>query len=368
MASGVDVVGFFSGEFGLGEAGRLLVKALRSVNYPVSTLLTTVPNHRNSHYFPTDNVFRHDAAIISTNASEIPGVYNQFGIEPFRSRYVIGQWFWELEEFPQQHHMGYQHVNELWAPTKFIQASLSKYAPEHVKVTHMPLPLLPPKVNEEVERKNFNISDDRFMFLFTFDFCSSTARKNPYGVLEAFKKAFKENEGPILVVKSVNDKTFPNALGNLMVHAEGRRDIIFFSEHFDHAIVSSLRNLCDCYVSLHRSEGLGLTISEAMCLGKPVIATGYSGNMDFMNENNSIPIPWEYTLAGPNAFPYQADARWAEPNLDEAAKAMRYVYENDTAAKKLGEQAKKDMEEKFSLEACGTRMAARLNKVQLRSQ
>lgn len=368
MASGADVIGFFNGEFGLGEAGRLLVRALRSVDYPVSTLLTTVPNHRNSYPFVTDNVWKHDAAIISVNAGETPSIYQQFGVHPFRQRYVIGQWFWELEEFPKECHVGYQYVHELWAPTKFIQTALSKYAPERVKVVHMPLPLLAPRVEDGIERSNFNLDKDRFMFLFTFDFCSSTARKNPYAVIEAFKKAFNENEGPILVMKSLNDKVFPSALKNMVSYAEGRKDIIFFNEHFDHGIVGALRNMCDCYVSLHRSEGLGLTISEAMCLGKPVIATGYSGNMDFMTENNSIPIPWKYTLAGPNAAPYQADGRWAEPDVQIAANAMRYLYENETLAKKLGAQAKKDMEEKFSLTACGTRMAERLNKVQVKSQ
>lgn len=364
MLPGVDVVGFFNGEFGLAEAGRLLVRSLRSVNYPVSTMLTTVPNHRNNHYFPTENVWQHDTAIISVNSTELPDVYRTFGPDPFRNRHVIGQWFWELEEFPQRCHIGYEYVNELWASTKFIQETISKYAPANVKVVHMPLPLLPPDVDESIKRDVFNIDNDRFMFLFTFDFCSSTARKNPQGVIKAFKQAFIENEGPILVIKSVNEHVFPGQLDGLMAYAEGRKDIIFFNEHFDHAKVSALRNLCDCYVSLHRSEGLGLTISEAMCLGKPVIATGYSGNMDFMTENNSIPISWEYVFAGPNAFPYQADARWAEPNINEASHAMRYMYSNQAMAKKLGNQAKKDMEEKFSLETCGHRMVEHLNTLQ----
>jgi glycosyltransferase involved in cell wall biosynthesis len=364
MLPGVNAIGFFNGEFGLAEAGRLLVRSLRSVNYPVSTMLTTVPNHRNNHYFPTENVWQHDTAIISVNATELPDVYRTFGSDPFRNRYVIGQWFWELEEFPQRCHVGYQYVNELWASTKFIQETISKYAPENVKIVHMPLPLLPPEVDKSIKRDVFNIDNDRFMFLFTFDFCSSTARKNPQAVIKAFKQAFIENEGPILVIKSVNEHVFPGQLNDLMAYAEGRKDIISFNEHFEHTKVSALRNLCDCYVSLHRSEGLGLTISEAMCLGKPVIATGYSGNMDFMTKDNSIPISWEYTFAGPNAFPYQADARWAEPNVNEASHAMRYVYFNQSEAKKLGNQAKKDMAEKFSLETCGHRMVEHLNTLQ----
>lgn len=360
---GVDVVGFFNGEFGLAEAGRLLVRSLRSVNYPVSTILTAVPHHRNQHPFPIDQVWQYETAIVSVNSGELPGVYQQFGIDTFRQRYVIGQWFWELEEFPKEYHASYPYVNELWAPTKFIQESLSKYAPENVKVVRMPLPLLSPEVDTSIERSVFNIDNDRFMFLFTFDFCSSTARKNPQAVIKAFKQAFKENEGPILVIKSVNDHVFPGALINLKFYAEGRKDIIFFNNHFDHSMVSALRNLCNCYVSLHRSEGLGLTISEAMCLGKPVIATGYSGNMDFMTEDNSIPISWEYTFSDHTATPYNAGLRWAEPNINEAADAMRFVYSNEETAKKLGERAKNDMTEKFSLETCGQHMVDRLNNI-----
>ena len=368
MANGLDVVGFFTGEFGLGEAARLLVRSLRSVDCPVSTLLTTVGNHHNFHKFSTDNVWKHDAALISVNPNEIPMVYSQFGVNTFHTRYVIGQWFWELEEFPPEYHFGYQYINELWAPTRFIQNTLAKYAPEHVNIVHMPLPLLPPEVNPAVEREAFNIDNDQFMFLFTFDFSSMVVRKNPDAVISAFKKAFKENEGPVLVIKSVNNHLFPNALERLMLSSGGRKDIRFISDHFNHATVSALRNLCDCYVSLHHSEGLGLTISEAMCLGKPVIATGYSGNMDFMTENNSIPIPWKYSKVGPNTHPYHENAMWADPELDAAVDAMRYVYENSGKAKALGDQAKKDMAEKFSLEVCGKRMANRISKVRLSTQ
>lgn len=361
--NGVDVVGFFTGEFGLGEAGRLLTETLKKSNVPVSTINIEVPNHRNRHPFVPDNAWHHKIMIASVNSTEMPLILQQHGAEVFRERHVIGQWFWELEDVPKQYRVGYQFVDELWAPTKFIQEAVGKYAPADMEVHHMPLPLITPAIKKDVTKENFALDPDRFTFLFTFDFCSIEARKNPAAVIEAFKIAFHENEGPVLVIKSLNDHVFPHSLKNLMVKADGRSDIKFFNQHLDHDLVSALRNVCDCYVSLHRSEGLGLTISEAMCLGKPVIATAYSGNMDFMTEDNSIPVPWEYTYINTNQGPYEAGMRWAEPNTSFAANAMRKVYQDPVWAANLGKKAQRDIANRFSFEATGARMVEVLNKV-----
>jgi glycosyltransferase involved in cell wall biosynthesis len=363
---GVDLVGFLTGEFGLGEAGRLLANTLRRHDVPVSTINMVVPNHRYMHPFHIDNVWRHKIMIASVNSTEMPLIAQQHGSDVFRERHVIGQWFWELEDTPSPYRVGYQFVNELWAPTKFIQHNVSKYAPANVEVHHMPLPLVAPVTRKGVTKDQFGLDQDRFTFLFTFDFCSTEVRKNPAAVIDAFKTAFRENEGPVLVIKSLNDHLFPNALRNLMARADKRSDIKFLNQHLDHDLVSALRSACDCYVSLHRSEGLGLTISEAMCLGKPVIATAYSGNMDFMTEDNSIPVPWEYTHIQETYGPYEAGMRWAEPNTAFAADAMRRLYNDPVAAEKLGKKAQEDMANLFSFEVTGQRMVDRLSKVEER--
>jgi glycosyltransferase involved in cell wall biosynthesis len=119
----------------------------------------------------------------------------------------------------------------------------------------------------------------------------------------------------------------------------------------------------DCYVSLHRAEGLGLTIAEAMLLEKPVIATAYSGNMDFMDEDSGLLVPWEYTSVGSGANAYPAHAQWAEPDIDVASNHMRWVFENQSEAQAIGQRAKGRVLRDFSPAITGERMHNRLKEI-----
>ena len=122
-------------------------------------------------------------------------------------------------------------------------------------------------------------------------------------------------------------------------------------------------NICDCYISLHRSEGLGLTLAEAMLLGKPVIDTAYSGNMDFMTDETSLLVPWKYTDVGDDAESYPAEARWAEPDLSVASSMMRKLFQDREFGKALGDRAKRDLQSRFSPQVTGERMKNRLENI-----
>lgn len=357
MTKGVDVVGLLNGESGIGEAGRLVIRALRAVNYPVSALKVTTPAHRDAYPFETEDEWRNDKCIISINSPELPGYLRQLKWKKEERGYTIGQWFWELEKVPPFFQIGYSYVDEVWAPTKFITDALSNTAPPNVKVQQMPLPLLAPPVREGVTKENLKIDNDRFVFLFTFSFHSTMGRKNPMATIQAFTNAFAEDEGPLLIIKSINAGSYPS-YHNAMVYAAGnRKDIMFINNHIDHDLNGALLNLADCYVSLHRSEGLGLTISESMSLGKPVIATAYGGNMDFCNKSNSILIPWKYTKVGLGTAPYPESYVWADPDIYAASEAMRHVWKHQNEAKVMGENAKKMIEDNYSLKATGKKMA-----------
>jgi glycosyltransferase involved in cell wall biosynthesis len=299
--------------------------------------------------------------IAAINAELNKPMRDLFGAHFFRDTYVIGQWFWELEVAPTWYADAYQYVDELWAPTKFIEEMLRREAPPRVHVRHMPLPLRKPRV-VDATRADLDL-DHRFMFLFTFDFMSVMKRKNPLGLVEAFKKAFAPGEGPMLVLKCINGETRPKGFAELMAACEGRNDIIVMNKYLDSHLSAALMNVCDCYVSLHRSEGLGLTIAEAMLLGKPVIATGYSGNLDFMGEETSFMVPWTRVKVGENAEAYDADATWAEPDLEVAAQLMRHIYENPDNAREVALRGRKDLETRFTPERTGTRMKMRLEEV-----
>lgn len=359
---GTDVVGFFNAEHGIGEASRLLVEALRAADVAVSTLGYRNTESRQNYVFDTDEVGTYRTVIAAINAELNKPMRNLFGNHFFRDTYVIGQWFWELEVAPTWYVDAYQTVDELWAPTKFIEEMLRNEAPRGIPVRYMPLPLRKPRVIEDVTRADLDL-DDRFMFLFTFDFMSVMKRKNPLGLVAAFKKAFTHGEGPMLVLKCINGETRPEDFSELMTACEGRKDIIVMNRYLDSNLSAALMNVCDCYVSLHRSEGLGLTIAEAMLLGKPVIATGYSGNLDFMNEKTSFMVPWKRVKVGDNAEAYDANATWAEPDLDIAAQFMRYVSKNANAAQEIALRGKRDLEVRFTPERTGARMRARLEEV-----
>ena len=358
---GTDAIGFFNAEHGIGEASRLLVEAMRAADVAVSTLGYRNTESRQNYVFDTDEVGTYRTVIAAINAELNKPMHDLFGNHFFRDTYVIGQWFWELEVAPTWYADAYQYVDELWAPTKFIEGMLRREAPSRVHVRHIPLPLRKPRV-VDATRADLDL-DDRFMFLFTFDFMSVMKRKNPLGLVEAFKKAFAPGEGPMLVLKCINGETRPEAFAELMDACEGRDDIIVMNKYLDSHLSAALMNVCDCYVSLHRSEGLGLTIAEAMLLGKPAIATGYSGNLDFMGEETSFMVPWTRVKVGENAEAYDADATWAEPDLDVAAQLMRHVYENPDNARDVALRGKKDLETRFTPERTGARMKVRLEEV-----
>ena len=300
--------------------------------------------------------------ITAVNAELNEPLRESFGLDFFAGRYLIGQWFWELEEAPPWYRPNYRYVDELWAPTRFIEEMLRRDAPPSIPVVHMPLPLRAPVTPSGFDRSTLGLPEDPF-FLFSFDFLSVFRRKNPLGVVDAFCRAFTQGEGPTLVLKSINSSDRPDDAVTLRDRIGDRNDIVWIDEYLDRDQTLALMDTCDVYVSLHRSEGLGLTIAEAMMLGKPVIATGYSGNMDFMSDTNSFPVPWKKVRVGRGAEAYSRRAKWAEPDIAEAARLMRHVWENPEEARRVGKVARADLSERFTLEATGARMKHRLEEI-----
>jgi len=356
---GVDVVGFLTAEHGIGEASRLIVCALQAANVPLSTINYKNTQSRQNCDFPVDDVGRFRTVIAAVNAELNQPLRDHLGEHFFKGTYVIGQWFWELETAPPWYKPAYTLVDELWAPTRFIEEMLRREAPKRVQVRYMPLPLREPRVSEGVTKSDLGIPD-RFMFLFTFDFMSVMKRKNPLGLVEAFERAFPDDDGPVLVLKSINGSARPEGSAMLRDAIGDAPNIIWIDRYMDADQSAALMNLCDCYVSLHRSEGLGLTIAEAMLLGKPVIATGYSGNLDFMTPDTSFLVSWTKVKVGEGAEAYDPKARWAEPDLDEAGRLMRRVVENLEEARTRAKRGRLDLLARFSPEATGRLMKERL--------
>ena len=362
VANGVDVVGFFTAEHGVGDAARLLVSTMRAAGISISTINYTDTESRTQHRFVTDDVSRFRTLFLSLNADHLTAMHQRFDRDFFRDRHVIGQWFWELEKAPSWYEDAWPMVNELWAPTRFIEKMLKDHAPRHVTVRHVPLPVVQPRVDESVTHTQMGI-DGRYMFLFVFDMMSIMKRKNPLGLVRAYSRAFGEHDGAQLVIKTMNGDKRPDDLAMLTDAAAGRSDITVIDGYFTRTQTTSLIALADCYVSMHRSEGLGLTMSEAMSHGVPVIATGYSGNTDFMTTENSFLLPWTRVSVGDGAGGYDPEATWAEPDEDSAVDAMRFAFEYQMEARIRGARGRDDILGGFSEYASGAIMKSRLEEI-----
>ncbi|SCX72735.1 Glycosyltransferase involved in cell wall bisynthesis [Variovorax sp. EL159] len=278
--------------------------------------------------------------------------------------YRIAYWYWEFDAIPESWRAHTEQIDEVWTATEFIAHGLRQRLSVPVRTLFPGVKLAPFEVRE---RAHFNLASDRFTFLFTFHMMSVMERKNPLGLIRAFKLAFAADEKVALVLKTSFGDRHPVQLQELRAAAVGA-PITIIDQVFSPDEVLSLMNASDAYVSLHRSEGLGLTMAEAMLMGKPVIATGFSGNMDFMNSENSLLVSFERVKLGTSIPPYGADQEWAEPSVDQAAQYMRRLYENPEWAREIGIRGQRSAVRNLSLESAGRRFADRLAEIRLGRQ
>jgi glycosyltransferase involved in cell wall biosynthesis len=353
---------------GLGAAARGYAQALAAAGVPTSTV--SVPLHHlelpvelesgyGRHSFE-DLVHEggHGFEIVAVNPDELPGLVQRLGDGYFQGP-RIGIWGWETNSIPARWGAAFELIDEIWVYSRFMAENIGAAAT--VPVTALPPPVQRPQQPPAPIR--LGVPADSFMFLFVFDYLSTVQRKNPVGLIEAFKRAFAPGEGPHLLLKTINGPLRPLAEEQVLWAADARPDIHVVDRSLSAAERDGLMAACDCYVSLHRSEGFGLTLAEAMAIGKPVIATAYSGNVDFMNAENSHLVDYELGRVGPECEIYPPEGEWAEPSAEHAAALMRRVHERPEESARLGAQAARDVERELSPAATGARMRGRLEQL-----
>jgi glycosyltransferase involved in cell wall biosynthesis len=356
---GVNIAGNFRSEKGTGEAVRSNVKALLSAGIPVA--LNDVPDEsstKNSesigHPFRQDNPYAIN--LIHLTPDSVLGFLDDQGEAYLRGRYNIGFWVWELSDFPAKWAGIFNFFDEIWVPSDFVLDAISRISP-------IPVVKIPHAVPEEsnvtkVDPQRFGIPPGVFCFFFMFDFHSFVERKNPQALIEAFRLAFGDRTDVQLLLKC--SRSTPDDLAMLRQLAGGS-NVKVFDEILTRPELSALLQRCDCYVSLHRSEGFGLTLAEAMSMGKPVIATGYSGNMEFMTLANSFPVRCELIPLETDHGDYAKGSVWAQADVEHAAELMRVVQRRRSDVGKVALRGQKDVRERFSIAAIGRLMKRRLD-------
>lgn len=355
---GINIVGHIKGEYGLGEAVRANIRSIEAAQIPYTLKDISVDWHRNLDDTYTDFSDDNPYPINLIQINPAAELYNIIGDEYFRGRYNIGYWAWEMLDMIPGWEPAFGLFDEIWTLSNHCAESIAAVSPIPV-IKVMPSLVLPqPFINREL----LGLPQEKFIFFFMFDFHSTTARKNPQGLIEAFQKAFgKENKNVLLVIKFSNSKYHPEKRVQLNELAEGYPSIKFIDGHLKKEEVNALLYNCDCYVSLHRAEGFGLTMAEAMFYGKPVIATAYSSNIEFMNVGNSFLVKYQLV---PNADDYghfpKGSSIWAEPDIDHAASLMQYVFHNYEQAQQVGAIAANEIKSLLSPLVIGKKIKRRL--------
>ncbi|MFA9269729.1 MAG: glycosyltransferase family 4 protein [Baekduiaceae bacterium] len=360
--AGVNVVGPLRAESGVGEASRAVVAALDAAGIPV--LPVHPPDVSPSRQqVPFRTVTPAEAGfpitVLCLTSLETPGFAGAVGPGFFRGRHTIGLWWWEVEEFPVVMHGGFGWVDEVWAGSDHIAAAITAAAEPHgVPTTRVRIPVRRAAPTTRT-RADLGLPNG-FVFLCVFGYYSSVVRKNPLGAIEAFTRAFAPGEGPSLVIKCIDHEAHPDEHAALLAAAERHPDVHVQAGYADRDEMDALVQRSDAIVSLHRAEGFGFTPAEAMAQGRPVIATRYSGNLEYMTDENSLLIDAPLVPIGPDGGPYPAGARWADPDLDAAAAAMRRLVADPGLGRRLGDRARTDLARRHSPEACGATMRAAL--------
>jgi glycosyltransferase involved in cell wall biosynthesis len=363
----VRVSGYLGHTLGLGAAARGYAEALQAAGVRVFTASVPLdhvarPDDLDAAYGLQEYqdgdapAMRHGAELLCVNPDELPEFVSRVGAESLR-RPRIGVWGWEVANIPERWREALALVDEVWVYSKFMAEN---FAALPVPVRALPPPV--PVAAGVVEPLRLGVPPG-FLFLFVFDYMSTVQRKNPVGVIDAFKRAFAPDEGPQLLIKTINAPLRPLAEDEVLWARGGREDIHVIDCSLTAPERDALMAGCDCYVSLHRSEGFGLTIAEAMAHAKPVIATAYSGNVDFITRENAYLVDFELVVVGADCEIYPADGEWADPDLEQAARLMREVATRPAEAAAKGAQAQADIASTLSRERTGAAMRARLAEI-----
>jgi glycosyltransferase involved in cell wall biosynthesis len=352
---GVNVVGYLTAELGLGEMGRIIHDVILDAGVPVASVVEDHSLACRSNLAPPETTGppRFPVSLMTVNSDQTELLLASYP-EAGHERYRIGLWAWELEQLPPWQRSGFDYVDEIWTISEFCREAFAKHSPVPVKV--IPVPVRDPGPPDRGERP----AGKPTQFFFAFDFNSVAQRKNPWGAVAAFQQAFPGRDDVRLVIKTTNSRLHRPAMERLVRTIHGDPRIEVFDRYLSVAELAALYRDSDCYVSLHRSEGFGLTVAEAMVRGMPVIATAYSGTTEFFTNEVGWSIPYRMVDVGPGCYPYPEDASWADPDIAEAAAAMRAVADNPAEARRRGLAAREHILRTRSGQAAATWMRAQL--------
>ena len=365
VPEGMNLVAYIRADMGLGVAARGMAAAFEAAGVPFN-----VVNMEHGNYSAqTDHSWAHkevahsgyDVTVVCVNPDNSFYLRTQFPPELLGERYVIAHWYWELPEMPDEWMSEFEYTDEVWAASNFIKDAISAKAP--VPVVRVPT-VVNLKPGKKLSRVDLSLPERRFLFLAMFDTKSVLERKNPLGVVRAFKKAFPNDVERVGLILKFNNPDYEQPeMRAVREEIRGLENVLVIDRLLTRDELTSLIDACDCFVSLHRSEGFGLGPAEAMSLGKAAIITNWSGNTDYMTADNCIAIDYQLVPLERDYGPYKAHQHWAEPDLGHTAHWMKRLVAEPELAKTIGLRGQETINTHFSPRAVGKIIQDRLQEI-----
>lgn len=359
--AGVNLLGYIYAEMGLGQGCRCIASALRESGLPFTIInYMQGPSARMgdrswSEYVGTA---RYSVNLVQINADQIPRVRLRMGQNFWDKRYQIAHFAWELPEFPKEWSTVCSYFDEIWTPSSFCSDAIARQT--DVPVYTMPF-CIHPEISQPRDRAYFRLPEDRFLYLSMFDVNSVMERKNPMGAIRAYCLAFPEVTGRTgLVVKINNFTRLGETDDELYRLIQSRSDIFLIDEVLSRNDLNALIRTCNCFVSLHRSEGFGLVLAEAMYLGRPVVATNWSSNTDFMTAENSCPVDYRLVTLEQDYTVYRRGQQWAEAEEQHCATYLRRLYEEPAYYEAIARAGQISIQKQYSAQASASFILQRL--------
>lgn len=349
----VTIVGFHGAVHGLGEGARMLARgfadaglATRAVDlsaqvgFPVDLPAA----------FPPPGTDERGVVISHINPPELLRWVRETEGRPLEGRRHIGYWAWELEDVPPEWKAAFALVDEVWTPSAFAADAIRKIAPPRVKVSPAPYPLyLNPR--PAPDRARFGVPKGAVVVLMAFDLRSTAQRKNPHAALRAFQRAQATASKPaLLLCKVVGADLYPETFEALRRQVADTPSIRLMTESLSADDMAVLTASSDIVLSLHRSEGYGLLLAEAIWLGKPTVATGWSSNVEFMDPASSQLVDFDLIPVEGDGAIYRA-GRWADARIDDAAGKLARMIANDAWRAELAAATARNSHVSFDREA-----------------
>ena len=361
--AGVNLFGFFRAENGLAQGVKCYARAIEESGLAHCFLNTDflywLPQNDASWDDRLSPTADYAVNIVHINPDQWAEACNAFPLSAFDGRYTVGVWLWELETIPAQWADTVRYVNELWAPSTFIAEALRKSV--DVPVTVIPYGIETP-CEDGLARADFGLPEDAFLVLAMFDSNSYASRKNPFGAIDAFRKAFGPEVRDVRLVLKVNNPTKEDLKAIRNRFGEDSR-LILVTDILRKPRLNRLISLCDVFVSLHRAEGFGLVMAEAMSLGVPVVATNWSANTDFMTPEVACMVDADLIPVG-GAYQFgDGTHRWADPDLGQAAAFLRRLYSDREWREEIGRRGQAHIREHGSVQRTAALIRARVDEI-----